>query len=123
MTLSKGRGHLHRDLNTAQEQAIKISERRPFLVERIARVETWNWEYAGDDTGATRRPVCCHKEKERERVENEVGNFSGVRSCRVLYAILWDLGVILSMIKSHWRKRVSSSFENDYSSFCMDDKP
>ena len=62
-------------------------------------------------------------QRERERVENEIGNFSGVRSCRVLYAILWDLGAILSMIKSHWRKRVSSTFENDYSSFCMDDKP
>lgn len=92
MTLSKGRGHLHRDLNIAQEQAIKISERRPFLVERIARDETWNWEYAGGDIGATRRPVCCHKEKESE-LKMKLVIFQGsdhVEYCMPYYGI-WVL--------------------------------
>lgn len=34
-----------------------------------------------------------------------------------------DFGVILSMIKSHWRRTVTSSSENDSSGFCMGDKP
>lgn len=47
---------------------------------------------------------------------------SGARLCRALYTMLWDFGVILS-IRGRWRKRVTSSFENDYCGFCMDDKP
>lgn len=66
MTLSKGRGHLNRDL-TVKEQSIKMSERRPFLVERIARAKSQNQEYAGDDIGVTRRPPWL-SQRERERV-------------------------------------------------------
>ena len=67
MTLSKGRGHLNRDVNSVKEQSIKMSERRPLLVERRARAKSQNQEHAGDDIGATRRPPWLSP-RERERV-------------------------------------------------------